>query len=805
VQRRSVPNHLPLAILLAFAPVVAAQSLSGRYIVELNTESVAGYVAGLPARNAMQSAAAADHRTRVRGEQQQLRRQLEQRQAQVLDSVDTVANALFVQVPDKSAAQLAALPGVKRVFPAVRKLHRVLDRAVLLHKIASSWNEIGADRAGLGVKIAIVDSGIDANHSGFQDGSLTPPESFPRANTVSDLAYTNGKVIVARSYVGLLQNPDPDPSARDHSGHGTAVAMAAAGVRNAGPLATITGVAPKAYLGNYKIFGSPGYNDTTSDDVILKAIDDAVIDGMDIINLSLCDDVASRLEDDVVVQAIERASAAGVIVVAGAGNNGHDPNTISSPATAPSAIAVGASTNDRTFAASVDIAGLPLFGAGAVGGQAPSTPITALLFDVSTLDESGLACSALPANSLTGRVALIQRGTCTYETKVTYAQQAGAVAAVIYATKNAPHSTGMALGSARLPAATIRYDDGIAIKQSLASQSSLAGTLRFTPGPVSSVAGRLTYFSAEGPNVDGGIKPDVTAVGGDIYVATQTLDSEGDMYDSSGYTLVDGTSFATPLVAGAAALLKSARPGLSVNQYRSLLINTASEIATRSGQTAGVQQAGAGLLDVSAALHSTVTVYPVSLSFGSGGPDPRTDRVLTITNLGASPETFSIAVSPRTGGPVPEVPASTVELASGSSVDVPVSWNATGLAGGTYDGFLSITGASSRTIAKVPYWYAANSGIPAHITVLDRIGKGKAGSLERQAILFRMTDESGLILPGVEPKITVISGGGAVRAVSSYDKDAPGVFGIDVELGSGKNIIQIQAGDAIAEATISGE
>ena len=152
--------------------------------------------------------------------------------------VDTVANAMFVQIPDDAAAQLATLPGVKRVLP-VRMMHMVLDRAVLLHKVADAWSQIGAGRAGLGVKIAIIDSGIDAGHAGFQDASLTAPDSFPRANTTSDLAYTNGKIIVARSYVGLLPSRDPDTSARDHVGHGTALAMIAAGVRNAGPLATI--------------------------------------------------------------------------------------------------------------------------------------------------------------------------------------------------------------------------------------------------------------------------------------------------------------------------------------------------------------------------------------------------------------------------------------------------------------------------------------------------------------------------------------------------------------------------------------
>ena len=84
------------------------------------------------------------------------------------------------------------------------------------------------------------------------------PAGFPLADTQADLAYTNNKVIVARSYANLFGTPDPDLSAADHLGHGTATAMVAAGVSNAGPLATISGVAPQAWLGSYKVFGTPG-------------------------------------------------------------------------------------------------------------------------------------------------------------------------------------------------------------------------------------------------------------------------------------------------------------------------------------------------------------------------------------------------------------------------------------------------------------------------------------------------------------------------------------------------------------------
>lgn len=795
-----------IAAMALLAPVVFAEKLPGRYIVELTTEPVSEHVTRLSGRGGMQGTMAAAHRSRVRGEQQQLRTRLEQRQAVVLASVDTVANAMVVQVSEQAAAQLASVPGVKRVVP-VRRLHMLLDRAVMLHKVPGAWSEIGIDRAGAGVKIAIIDSGIDSSNPGFQDSSLTPPDSFPHVNSDSDRAYTNAKIIVARSYVSLLPNRDPDLSARDHIGHGTALAMIAAGITNPGPLATIAGVAPKAFLGNYKVFGTPGFNDSTSDDALLKAIDDAVADGMDIINLSLGDDLAPRLADDMDVQAVERASKAGVIVVIAGGNNGPDLSTISSPATAPSAIAVGASTNDRTFGTTAEVTGLSPITAVIGDGSLPSSPVTAPIKDVAALDGSGLACSSLKANSLTNQVALILRGTCTFETKLNNAQSAGAVAALVYAAENSPDPIPMAVGAASLPAEMIGYTDGVAVKQSIAAGPSVSATLHFTLSAVSIAANRLTNFSAAGPNVDSGIKPDVMAVGSDIYVATQTLDSAGEMYDPSGFVLVDGTSFSTPLVAGAAALLKSARPGLSVDQYRSLLINSAAAVQTKSGQTLSVQQIGAGILDVTAALHSTITAYPTSLSFGAGTSDAQVSRMLTITNVGASDDTYAIAPN-RNGAAGSSIAAiNPIHLAAGASMDVPIVWNASGLAPGPYEGSLSITAASSGTQTNIPYWYAVASTTPAHITILSSITSARRRSIQTDAILFRITDAAGLPLAGAQPQATAVSGGGTVRSLVSHDDEVPGMFGINVQMGTaaGTNLFRVQIGDLTADVPISGQ
>lgn len=142
----------PLAVLLLFIPQLHGQRVPNRYIVELSTEPVADHVTRMHARGGVRGAEADAQRTRVRGEQQSLRARIEQQQAKILDSTNTVANTLFVEVSDKDVAKLKSLPGVKRVTQ-VRLMHPLLDRAVVLQHVQDAWNRVGADKAGAGAKI----------------------------------------------------------------------------------------------------------------------------------------------------------------------------------------------------------------------------------------------------------------------------------------------------------------------------------------------------------------------------------------------------------------------------------------------------------------------------------------------------------------------------------------------------------------------------------------------------------------------------------------------------------------------------
>ncbi len=192
---------------------------------------------------------------------------------------------------------------------------------------------------------------------------------------------------------------------------------------------------------------------------------------------------------------------------------------------------------------------------------------------------------------------------------------------------------------------------------------------------------------------------------------------------------------------------------------------------------------------------------------GAGSAGAQINRVLTITNVGSGAETFAIAATAQTGNAIPAVASNTVELAAGASIGLPVSWNAGGRAPGTYQGVLTIMGTSSGTRINVPYWYAVTSDVPANITILDSIVSARRGSLQRQAVSFRITDVSGLNLTAAQPQVTALSGGGTARGVVSYDSDVPGLFGIDVQLGpvAGTNVFRIQAGDVTADVTITAQ
>ena len=259
-----------------------------------------------------------------------------------------VANGMAVVVPRSQLGRLTSLPGVARVYPSVR-YRTQLDRSPQQIGAPALWAP-DLTTAGQGIKIAIIDEGIDQTHPFFSPAGYTMPAGYPKGQT----AYTTAKVIVARAFPPArpVWKHAAKPFDPEFSSHGTHVAGIAAG--NANTLAEgnrISGVAPLAYLGNYKALTIPTDADVGLDGnspELVAAIEAAVADGMDVINMSLGEPEIEPSRD-IVVQALAAAARAGVVPVVAAGNDFEDfgRGSVGSPGSSPDAITVGAVTTTR--------------------------------------------------------------------------------------------------------------------------------------------------------------------------------------------------------------------------------------------------------------------------------------------------------------------------------------------------------------------------------------------------------------------------------------------------------------------------
>ncbi len=804
-------------------------------------------------------------RTKVMAAQAAVRSELSARGVRITGSSNTLLNAIFVAADPSVVTQLESIAGVIQVA-RLGRFRPTLDHAVQLINVPAAYNLIGgASNAGAGIKIGMIDTGIEATHQAFQDSSLTPPAGFPIctvtfgsgpvACTATDAskgfplcasllncAYVNNKVIVARSYVPVLNSgnattstPD-DYSPRDREGHGTATAMAAAGVTNAGPSDTITGVAPRAFLGSYKVFGSPGVNPFASGDAIIEAIDDAFNDGMDIASLSLggpaltgpldsgrtCGGSAGQACDPEAT-AVQEAVAQGMVVVAAAGNDGEEGllstaalNTMASPADAPNAIAVAATTNSHNWGNSVTINGLGTFLGQFGTGPAPTATITGPLGDIANVGDP-IGCAAPPAGSLSGLIALVGRGTCTFLQKIQNLETAGAVGAIVYNNPGDDTLLVMSgLNGTAIPAIFIGYDDGQTIRTFLAGTPQ--ATVSISPNLVA--LNNMTYnqvapFSSHGPVLgSAALKPDIAAVGVDLYLAGESYDPNGELYSANGYLVSQGTSFSAPQVAGIAALVKQQNPTLSAIQIRSSVINTATQNLTENGSAASVLAVGAGLANAAAAVANTLIATPTNASLGVITQLPVT-AAFQLTNIGSTTLNLSVAINRRT----PESTAHTsinlpnLTLAAGqTSSNLSLMLSGTTPAPGIYEGFVTITGAPNPV--NIPYLYVVGDGVPKNLISLA--GNGDDGTVGKQSaggyIILQVIDQYGLPVPRLPVTFSVTSGGGHLTPVcvavcaQASDTDNYGTAAAALFLGPnpGSNTYTATAGGLTASFAATG-
>jgi subtilisin family serine protease len=301
----------------------------------------------------LQSASHADYLRRVDAAQSVLARRVLAAVpgAQIRWRYRLVANGFAVVVPSNAAAKLARIPGVDHVWQNVR-YHS--------SRTLGGPEQIGADKlwgptfdtAGNGMKIAVIDDGIDATNPYFNPSGFQYPAGFPKGQT----KYATPKVIVQRTFAPpsptwKYANTPFDPTESFHATHVAGIAAGDHGTPAAGTL--ISGVAPNAYLGNYKALTIPtpsfGLDGNTAE--LAAAVEAAVADGMNVINMSLGEPEVEPSRD-LLVKAIEGAAAAGVIPVIAAGNDFSDfgYGSVSSPGNAPSAITVAAADSRNAIA-----------------------------------------------------------------------------------------------------------------------------------------------------------------------------------------------------------------------------------------------------------------------------------------------------------------------------------------------------------------------------------------------------------------------------------------------------------------------
>lgn len=598
-----------------------------------------------------------------------------------------VLNAIALEVPADAVSDLEALPGVAAVSPdgTVEALANVSVPAVGAPEAWDQRDPDGQPLRGNGVTVAVIDSGVDYTRPDLGGG-------FGEGYRVAD----------GFDFVDM----DSDPM--DLNAHGTHVA----GIIAADGSGVTTGVAPEATLTAWRVLDASGGG--TESGVIAgieAAIDPLGEHPADVVNLSL--GMIGADGTDPVGRAATAAADSGVAVVASAGNSGPGEATLSSPALAEGVLSIGASTTGLIEAElelttpahlMVDTFRVPL------SANVPETHLEARVVDVG----DGMPEDYEEVGDVTGAI-VMYRGTPTpvigelrpgdYEQARTAADR-GAVAALVYAPGMTPVDDEAAAtapeGLANDPAEPIRVDDLVVMGTSNAEAQAILATMadgervEATLSPADRT-GDLAAFSSRGPSpgMDGGI--DLVAPG----VEVRSLVPAGfgvtdDLWRFS------GTSMSAPHVAGAAALVLQARPDVGGEQAGATLVGTASALPGNDSPLA----AGAGELDVAAAVRSSVSASPAVASFGLADTSGELGRsqTLTLSNAGEEDLTVDLAVvESAVSSGTASVSPSSVEIPAGGSVQVVLEVAVEDAAGAAEVSGVVVGTASTGEELRIPY------------------------------------------------------------------------------------------------------
>ncbi len=649
-------------------------------------------------------------------------------QAQVQGRFSILLDGLTVLLPARALPRLLDVKGVDKIYPSLGYT-TTMDRGPSVIR-ATDLAAATGDK-GQGVKIGVVDTGVDQTSPFLSPVGFSYPPGFPKGDTKR----TTPKVIVARVFPGPIRDSRSNQAFDQTEPHGTHVAGIAAGDEGttapAGPdhptVTGLSGVAPKAWIGNYRVFTEPtpaGHEADTPE--IVHAFEAAVADGMNVINFS-GGGPQTDPANDAMYETIHNTVLAGVVPVIAAGNDREDfgLGTTGTPGSVPDAITVAAVSNSHVFAPALSVVGGPAslgaipFQTGGLKLPAAWTDSSQTLVDVSSVlgtdhqpvdshlcgpkaDPNG-AVGTLPKDSLKGKLVLVDRGLCTFTSKAERAALAGAVGVVL--VDNRVGEANPIPVQLPLPAGMISDLDGRNVRAYLDANGG-QGPIRVSAAIQelqTNRSGVITSFSSAGPNDFGGdLKPDIAAPGLDVLSSTPPATT------GSTFSVFAGTSMATPHVAGAAALLLQQHPAWTPAQVKSALMGSAAPAwqDTARTQEASVLLEGAGLANVLAANDPKVFTDPQSLSFERIDVSTGAQRRALLLSLsdaggGAGDWTVSIAPQAQTGGVEIDVPG-LATVTPGGTVSLPVVVNVAANAGlGENDGFLVLSGNGVQR--RVPY------------------------------------------------------------------------------------------------------
>jgi minor extracellular serine protease Vpr len=648
--------------------------------------------------------------------------------ARVTSEYDISLNAVAVELNGTPLATIAAAPMVQSAeYNAL--YHPNLSESHFIINADGAWGAAGGrGMAGAGIKIGDIDTGIDETHPFFDPTNFSYPPGFPKCDAADsnshtpdqDCRYVSPKVIVAKVFYNKAHQQGLDAQAIQD--HGTHTAGIAAGVYpsedavvNGVTIDDMSGIAPGAWLGNYNVFPDNVGNARSED--ILNAVDAAIADGMDVLNLSLGGGYHGN--NDLLAMGLDNAVDAGLVVAVAAGNSGPGQGTIESPGRARKIITVAASTN-RHFVGQPFT--YPAGGGTTIGaavGDFPPLPTSSfgLYFNTELT-----ACTSVDPGA-SGNVVVVNRGGCTFSTKVRNAIGAGAIGVVVI-NNVAGDPVAMAKdggGGDDLPAVMIGKNEGADLRTANPPDASAVATFQEFITPNQDI---LAGFSSQGPTaVDFAVKPDVTSVGVNVLSSITCVGKPaGCPGDGSGWAFFSGTSMSTPHIAGSSAVLLGLNPDWSPAQIKSALVNRADLVikdAITGTHDVGPTAQGTGRENLSVAADATTWIDPVSASFGQVTVGHPTSVTITLSNPTGTDETFSVSVTKFTpdtfGGTVPSIydagtlSAGDDRLTVPGSVTVPANGSTTltvsvsAPLGDTVQGWINLDGPGSNDLHLAYY------------------------------------------------------------------------------------------------------